>query len=70
MHCKHSQELWEGASNLAGIYTISRITLFKSEFQWTRKGNLKMEEYLLKMKNVADNLALARSPVSDFDLVT
>jgi hypothetical protein len=70
MHCRTSQQLWKGASDLARAHTKSRVTLFKSEFQRTRKENLKMEEYLLKMKGIADNLTLAESPASDFDLMT
>ena len=70
LHCQTSKDLWEAAKNLSGAHTRSRVTLFKSEFQRTRLGSLKMEEYLNKMKAIADNLAMAGSPISNYDLTT
>lgn len=69
LHCETSKELWEGAQSLAGAHTKSRVTLLKTEFHSTRKGSLKMEEYLGKMKSIADNLKLAGSPISTSDLI-
>ncbi|KAI4305459.1 hypothetical protein L6164_028824 [Bauhinia variegata] len=59
LHCETSQQLWEVAQSLVGAHTRSRITLLKTEFHRTRKGGLKMEEYLSKMKGIVDNLTLA-----------
>nr|KYP50444.1 Retrovirus-related Pol polyprotein from transposon TNT 1-94 [Cajanus cajan] len=70
LHCETSQQIWEDAQSLAGAHTRSRITFLKTEFHRTRKGGLKMEEYLTKMKEIADDLALAGSSVSTMDLVT
>ncbi|KAK9144324.1 hypothetical protein Sjap_004227 [Stephania japonica] len=36
----------------------------------TKKGTMKMQEYLLKMKGIADSLAVAGSPVSVDDLIS
>ncbi|XP_050907340.1 uncharacterized protein LOC127120822 isoform X3 [Lathyrus oleraceus] len=40
----------------------------KSEFHPTKIEELKMEEYLVKMKNLGDKLKLAGAPMSNFDL--
>ncbi|CAJ2656533.1 unnamed protein product [Trifolium pratense] len=69
LHCDTSKELWDAAKSLAGAHSRSRVTLLKSEFHSTRKGTLKMEEYLIKMKNLSDNLKLAGSPISTTDLI-
>ena len=36
----------------------------ENELHNTRKNSLKMEEYLTKMKNLSDKLALAGSPIA------
>ncbi|KAI4299948.1 hypothetical protein L6164_033368 [Bauhinia variegata] len=68
IHCKTSKELWTAAKELSGSNTRSRITLLKSEFQRTRKGSMKMEDYLSRMKTIADNLTLAGSPLSILEI--
>lgn len=51
-------------------HTHSRVTFLKGELHRTRKGTLKMAKYLAKMKIVADNLLLARCPISLNDLIS
>ncbi|KAI4333910.1 hypothetical protein L6164_018662 [Bauhinia variegata] len=68
IHCKTSKELWTAAKELSGSNTRSRIILLKSEFQRTRKGSMKMEDYLSRMKTIADNLTLAGSSLSILDI--
>ncbi|XP_050908363.1 uncharacterized protein LOC127121987 [Lathyrus oleraceus] len=62
LHCETSKQLWDEAQSLAGAHTRSRVTYLKSEFHRIRKGEMKMEEYLVKMKNLADKLKLAGNP--------
>lgn len=57
-----SFELWKAAKELAGEQTRSRITLLRSELQRTRKGNLKMEDCLNKMKNILDKSFTCSKP--------
>lgn len=68
--CKSSQELWKAVKSLVGAHTRSRITMLKGELHKTRKGGLKMSDYLEKMKNLSDNLLLAGCAVSYEDLIT
>uniref|UniRef100_A0A151UDC7 Retrovirus-related Pol polyprotein from transposon TNT 1-94 n=1 Tax=Cajanus cajan TaxID=3821 RepID=A0A151UDC7_CAJCA len=56
LHSETSKELWEGAQIL--------------NFHSFRKGSMKMEEYLIKMKSLADSLKLAGSLISNTDLIT
>nr|KYP67901.1 hypothetical protein KK1_021516 [Cajanus cajan] len=70
LHCETSKELWEGAQSLVGAYTRSHVTLLKTDFHSSRKGSMKMEEYLTKMKALADSLKLAGSPISNTNLIT
>lgn len=69
MHCENSKQLWDEAQSLAGAQSRSQLTYLKSEFHGTRKGNLKMEEYLTKMKKLTDQLKLAGNPVTISDLI-
>ncbi|KAF1859044.1 hypothetical protein Lal_00000868 [Lupinus albus] len=69
LHCETSKQLWDEAQSLAGAHTRSRVTYLKSEFHSTRKGGLKMEDYLSKMKNLADKLKLAGNEISNSDLL-
>ncbi|KAL5751675.1 hypothetical protein ACOSQ2_022182 [Xanthoceras sorbifolium] len=41
----------------------------RHQLQNTRKGSLKMSDYILKMKGISDNLAAAGSPMTEQDLV-
>lgn len=50
MHYTCSKEVQDTARDLAGGSTRSRITLYKNELQRIRKGSMKMEEYLNKIK--------------------
>nr|QWX09785.1 hydroxymethylglutaryl-CoA synthase [Pistacia terebinthus subsp. palaestina] len=65
-----SKELWDAAKELSGAHTKSRVIFYKGELQKTRKGRMKMEEYLTTMKAFSDNLTLAGSPISLSDLIT
>lgn len=65
-----SKELWSVIKSLASAHTRSRVTLLKSELHRTRKGAMKMTEYLAKMKSIFDNFLLASNPISTSDLVT
>lgn len=67
--CRISKELWNAVRDLAGAHTRARVTMLKGELHRTRKGNLKMTEYLAKIKLIYDNLLLASSPISISDLI-
>lgn len=68
--CRMLAELWVAVMDLARANTRSRVRMYKSGLQRLRKGTLKMEEYLNKLKTLFDNLYMARSPIFLVDLIT
>lgn len=69
LHCKSARDLWIGARDLTSASTKARVMTFKSELHSTRKNSLRMEDYLGRMKNIADQLALAGAAISTEELV-
>lgn len=69
LHCENSKQLWEEAQSLAGVHTRYRITYLKSEFHSTGKGEMKMHDYLSKMKILANKLKLAGNPILNSYLI-
>lgn len=67
LHCETSKQLWDEGQSLDGANTRSRVTYLK--FHNTRKREMKMEEYLVEMKNLADKLKLAGAPITNSDLM-
>ncbi|XP_054777299.1 uncharacterized protein LOC129285580 [Prosopis cineraria] len=69
LHCRSAAQIWKVVTDLAFSNTRARITLMKSKFHSTRKGSLQMEEYLSKLKLLADHMALAGHPLLIPDVV-
>ena len=57
LHCETSMELWNEAQSLVGANTKSRTIYLNSKFHNTRKREMKMDQYILNMKNLAINLS-------------
>ncbi|WVZ03181.1 hypothetical protein V8G54_023987 [Vigna mungo] len=65
-------EYMEQLKNALKIFTKLEIIqnhYLKFQFHNTHKGDMKMEQYLVKMKNLIDKLKLAGSPISNSNLV-
>lgn len=67
---QNSKNLWEVIHQLFGVHSKAEEDFLRQVFQQTRKGSMKMSDYLCVMKTNADNLAMAGSPVSDRALVS
>lgn len=65
-----SREVWKALEDLYGATNKARKQQLKGILQNTKKGSLKMGEYLAIMKQTADNLALAGAPVDIDDLTS
>lgn len=65
-----AKDLWEALQEYYGLQVASQQDYFKRMLQQTRKGSIKMSDYLALMKGYADNLYLAGSPVSTQDLIS
>ncbi|KAK0586960.1 hypothetical protein LWI29_015268 [Acer saccharum] len=61
--------LWDALVELYGVQSRSRENYYRQMLQQTRKGSMKMDEYLNTMKKYADHMALAGAPVTMRDLV-
>ena len=70
LQCQTLKELWKVAKEFSSVHTCSHIMMYKSEFQRMRKGAMKMEVYLNKMKFITNNLALVGSPIPSSNLIT
>lgn len=70
LHCKTSAQLWKAVNDLMSAHSKSRVTMYKYDLQQTHKGSSSIDEYLSKMKSIADNLSMAGSPISESDLIT
>ena len=64
-----SHAAWYALKKIFSASSKARVMQLRLEFQTTRKGSLSMMEYILKLKNLADSLAVIGEPVSDRDQI-
>jgi len=69
LHYKTTLELWTSSKELTCVSMKSRVMVIKASLYQSWKGNLKMEEYLAKMKGISDQLTLAGAPIAIDDLI-
>ncbi|KAK9132427.1 hypothetical protein Scep_011955 [Stephania cephalantha] len=65
-----ANELWKEIETYYGSNNRVHVQSLKKALHTTRKGAMKMREYLSKMKCISDNLAIAGSVVSTDDLIS
>lgn len=66
----NAKDLWAAIQDLLGVQSKAKEDYLRQVFQQSRKNSLKMSDYLRVMKNHADNLGQAGSPVSTRNLVS
>lgn len=66
----NAKDLWAAIQELFGVQSRAEEDYLRQTFQQTRKGSLKMADYLRVMKTYADNLGQAGSPVSTRSLIS
>ncbi|KAH9723193.1 retrovirus-related pol polyprotein from transposon RE1 [Citrus sinensis] len=64
-----SLEVWKAIETQFGSQSKSRLLHLRYLMNSTRKDDLKVNEYFIKMKNIADNMAAAGSALSSDDLI-
>ncbi|KAH9699463.1 retrovirus-related pol polyprotein from transposon RE1 [Citrus sinensis] len=64
-----SLEVWKAVETQFGSQSKSRLLHLRYLMNSTRKDDLKMTEYFIKMKSIADNMAAAGSALSNDDLI-
>ncbi|XP_008234355.1 PREDICTED: uncharacterized protein LOC103333312 [Prunus mume] len=65
-----SRQSWLSLERRYASTSHNRILHLRNELLRTAKGDLSVSDYLDKINSIADNLALAGSPIMDPDLVT
>jgi len=65
-----AQPLWEAVLDYYGVHSRSQEDHNRQMLQQTRKGSMKMEEYLSVMKKYYDNLQLAGYPMDLRSLIS
>ncbi|KAH6785742.1 hypothetical protein C2S51_038197 [Perilla frutescens var. frutescens] len=68
-HCVTSRDLWHMLQSLFQSQSKARVIQLKLQLQTTKKGDLTIDEYFLKMRSYADNLAAVGKLVNDEDLI-
>ncbi|KAH9682999.1 retrovirus-related pol polyprotein from transposon RE1 [Citrus sinensis] len=64
-----SLEVWKAIKVQFGSQSKSKLLHLRYMMNSTRKDDLKVTDYFIKMKNIADNMAAAGSALSDNDLI-
>ncbi|KAL9453591.1 hypothetical protein AB3S75_009240 [Citrus x aurantiifolia] len=64
-----SLEVWKAIETQFGSKSKSRLLHLRYLMNSTRKDDLKINEYFIKMKNIADNMVAAGSALSSDDLI-
>lgn len=67
--CTTAQEVWLVLEGLFQSQSKARTMQLKLQLQTKKKGDLSVDDFILKMRGYADMLATARTVISDDDLV-
>lgn len=67
--CSSAAEIWNILENLFQNHSKARILQLRSQLHTQKKGTLSIDEYMLKMQEIADNLIAAGQKISDDDLI-
>ncbi|KAL9426374.1 hypothetical protein AB3S75_033203 [Citrus x aurantiifolia] len=65
-----SFEVWNALETLFASQSKARILQLKMQLQTTKKNAMTMSDYVNKMKNLADSLAMAGKYVTEDDLIS
>jgi glutathionylspermidine synthase len=64
------QEVWNMLEQTYAVQSPARTVNTRIALAMTRKGNLSISEYVAKMKALADEMASARKPIDEEELVS
>lgn len=67
---KTSREVWKALGKVYGATSKARVNQLRGVLQNTKKGSMKMVEFLATMKQASENLKLAGNPISLSDLTS
>ena len=64
-----SHAAWNALEEIFSASSKAQVMQRRLDFQTIRKGSLSMMEYILRIKNISDNLAAIRESVSERDQI-
>lgn len=64
-----SKAVWDALEERYASLSRSHIIRLKKQLQTTKKGTSSMQDYLQRIKHLADKLAACAAPVSEDDLI-
>ena len=67
VNCDTSAQVWKTLEHDFATQVWAKITQFKTQLHNTKKGDLSMSDYLLKIRNIVDHLVLVGHNLSDKD---
>ncbi|KAH9672921.1 retrovirus-related pol polyprotein from transposon RE1 [Citrus sinensis] len=67
--CKTSFEVWKALEKLSSSQNKTRALQLKNQMMLTKKNDLSVYDYFHKMKGIADSMAAAGTPMSDYDFM-
>lgn len=65
--CDHAFQVWRKLEEFFASRTKAKVNQFKSQLRSVKKQNMKMNEYLLKVKKIIDNLFAVGCPITTVD---
>ncbi|KAL5831806.1 hypothetical protein ACOSQ4_017160 [Xanthoceras sorbifolium] len=68
--CVTSCEVWNTVTSLFSQQSMARIMHLRSQLQSTKKGSMKINEYIVKMRGLTDALMAAGQVMTERDLVS
>ena len=69
IRCRNVSEIWNTLEHLFNINSKARTLQLRFLLQSTKKGAMSVEEYMLKMKNVAESLLAVGQTITDKELI-
>lgn len=69
VRCRSSRELWTVLENVFHSQSKVQTMRYRKQLQNTKKGNLSVEDYFMKMCGIADQLASIGNPLDDVELM-
>lgn len=69
VRCRSSRELWSVLENVFRSQSKVQMMRYRQQLQSTKKGNLSVEDYFMKMCGIDDQLAAIGKPLDDDELL-
>lgn len=69
VRCRSSRELWSALETVFQSQSKALTMQYRVQLQSTKKENISVEDYFMKMRSIADQLAAIGKPLDDDELI-